>query len=50
MINQINLVNMAYRKVRHPLNALNMLLGAGAVACGAIGYAVRGLLRRPARK
>ena len=26
------------------------LLGAGAVTCGAIGYAVRGLLRRPARK
>ena len=26
------------------------LLGASAVACGAIGYAVRGLLRRPARK
>ena len=26
------------------------LLGAGAVACGAIGYAARELLRRPARK
>ena len=26
------------------------LLGASAVACGAIGYAARELLRRPARK
>lgn len=38
MPNQINLINPSYRKTRHPLNAVNMLLGAALLLAGMFAW------------